>query len=114
MALTHAASSWTRSTLTAGAPIAGVCMGMAICLELLGRPRGAGQMMDLAAIARSVAAMEPWGWSALGVVVMIATPAVALVATALEYAAARDRRTAWTAVAVLGVLAVSLMVALAR
>ena len=110
----RADSRWTRGTLTGGAVLSGACLGVAILLELIGRPRGAGQMTDLAAIARSVAAMESWGWSALGVAVMIATPAVALVATVLEYAAAHDRRTAWTAVAVLGVLTVSLIVALLR
>ena len=109
-----ARSRWTSTTLTAGAVISGACLVVAILLELLGRPRGAGQMTDVAAVARSVAALESWGWSALGVAVMIGTPAVALVATALEYAAAHDRRTAWTAVAVLGVLGISLAVALLR
>ena len=109
-----ARSRWTSTTLTAGAVSSGACLGVAILLELLGRPRGVGQMTDVAAVARSVAALESWGWSALGVAVMIGTPAVALVATALEYAAAHDRRTAWTAVAVLGVLGISLAVALLR
>ncbi len=54
---------------------------------------------------------EPWGWATLGVVIVIVTPAVGLVATLLEY---RGRREAWLALGVLGILAVSLAVALLR
>ncbi len=112
--MTPANSRATRATLTAGAVLSGACFALAIVLEVLGRPHSAGEMTDVAGIVRSLVALEPWGWSSLGVLVIVVTPAVALVATALEYAAAHDPRTAWTAVAVLCVLALSLVVALLR
>ncbi|MCY7418980.1 MAG: hypothetical protein LH650_10880, partial [Chloroflexi bacterium] len=82
--MTPANSRATRVTLTAGAVLSGVCFALAIVLEVLGRLHGAGQLTDVASIVRSVAAFEPWGWSSLGVLVIVVTPAVALVATALE------------------------------
>jgi hypothetical protein len=100
--------------LTGGAALSGACLTVAILLEMLGAARGGGALTDVVGIVASAARLEPWGWSSVGVLVIIATPAVALVATTLEYADAHDRRTAWTAVAVLGVLAVSLVVALVR
>ena len=104
----------TRRTLTGGALISGGCFTVAIILELLGGTRGAGQLTDVPGIVASVSRLEAWGWSSLGVLVIIATPVVALVATGIEYAVAHERRSAWTAVAVLCVLAISLVVALAR
>jgi len=100
--------------LTAGGVLSGICLGVAIVLEVLGGTIGAGSMTDLGTVSASVLRVEPWGWATLGVLFMIATPAVALVATILEYLAANDRRTAWTAISVLAVLAVSLLIALAR
>jgi hypothetical protein len=114
VALTRTGSRATRIVLTGGALISGCCFAIAILLEMFGATRGTGRLTDLAGIAASAARLEAWGWSSLGVVVIVATPAIALVATALEYARAHDGRTAWTAVAVLGVLGVSLVVALVR
>ncbi len=108
----RARDRWTRRLLTGGALVSGICLAIAIVLEAKGAAHGSGQLTDLAGIATSVVRWEPWGWASLGVLVMMGTPAAALVATTVEYAAARDLRTAWTAVAVLAVLAVSLVVAL--
>jgi uncharacterized membrane protein len=88
------------------------CFAIALILEFLGRPTGDGSATDLAAVASSTLALEPWGWATLGTFAVIVTPALAIVATGLEYAVIRDRRTAWTAIAVLVILGVSLVVAL--
>ncbi len=114
MVLTRPSDRATRVGLTCGALISGACFTVAIIVELLGGSRGAGQLTDVPGILASVSRLEAWGWSSLGVVAIIATPVVALVATSVEYAVAHEPRSAWTAMAVLCVLAVSLVVALAR
>jgi len=101
----------TSATLTLGSLASAFCFLVAIVLEVLGRPTTAGSMVDVAAIARSLTAPEPWGWATLGVIVVIVTPAAGLIATLFEY---RGRREAWLALGVLGILAVSLGVALVR
>lgn len=102
----------TRLVLAGGTAASVACFAIALILEFLGRPTGDGSATDLAAVAASTLALEPWGWATLGTFAVIVTPALAIVATGLEYAAIRDRRTAWTAVAVLVVLGVSLAVSL--
>ena len=58
--------------------------------------------------------MEPWAWAGLGTLAVVATPALGLTATAYEYASVSDRRTVLMALTVLGVLAVSLVIAILR
>ena len=111
-AATVPASRSTRLVMAGGTAVSVVCFAMALVLEFLGRPTGGGSATDPAAVASSVLALEPWGWATLGTYAVIVTPALAIVATGLEYAAIRDRRTAWTAVAVLVILGVSLVVSL--
>lgn len=106
------ASRSTRLVLAGGTAVSVACFAIALLLEFLGRPRGGGSTTDPAAVLASLVALEPWGWATLGTYAVIVTPALAIVATGLEYAAIRDRRTAWTAVAVLVILGVSLAVAL--
>lgn len=106
------ASRSTRAVLAGGTAVSVACFAVALLLEFLGRARGGGSATDPAAVVASVLALEPWGWATLGTYAVIVTPALAIVATGLEYAAIRDRRTAWTAVAVLVVLGVSLAVSL--
>lgn len=101
----------TSAALTIGSLISAGCFLVAIALEILGRPTAAGDVLDLSTVLSSMTVPEPWGWATLGVVIVIVTPAVGLVATLLEY---RGRREAWLALGVLGILAVSLAVALLR
>lgn len=101
----------TSAALTIGSLVSAGCFLVAIALEVLGRPATAGDMLDMRAVIRSITAPEPWGWATLGVVIVIVTPAVGLLATVLEY---RGRREAWLALGVLGILAVSLGVAFLR
>jgi hypothetical protein len=100
--------------LTTGSALSAACFGLAIALELAGRSGATPGPLDLARILRSAADLQAWGWAWLGAIAVIATPAAGLIATAREYAAASDRRTALTALAVLGILGVSLAVAVLR
>ena len=102
----------TRAVLTVGTAISVGCFAIALGLEFAGRSTASGSATDLGAVGRSVLALEPWGWATLGTFGVIASPIAAIAATAVEYLRAGDRRTAWTAVGVLVVLALSLVVAL--
>ena len=90
--------------LAVGTAVSVACFAIALVLEFLGRPEGAGSATDLGAVLRSAVALETWGWATLGTFAVIASPVAAIVATALEYRAAGDRRTALTAVGVLAIL----------
>ena len=107
-----AASRATRTVLALGTGVSVACFALALLLEFLGRPAGGGSATDPGAVLRSAIAMEAWGWATLGTYAVIASPVGAIVATALEYLRAGDRRTAWTATGVLVVLALSLVVSL--
>ena len=63
-----------------------------------------GDPRDLAAVLRAAAELRPWGWSMLGVLALLATPAASLLATFFELRP-RHPRAALLALAVLGVLA---------
>ncbi len=101
----------TSAVLTLGSLISAGCFVVALALEVLGTPTTPGNALDMAAVIRSISVPEPWGWATLGVVIVILTPAAGLIATMLEYRGARE---AWLALGVLGILAVSLVVALLR
>ena len=108
----RATSRATRGALAIGTGVSVACFAVALILEFLGRPDGTGAAIDVPAVLRSAAALEPWGWATLGTFAVIVTPVAAIVATAAEYGRAGDRRTALTALGVLAVLAVSLVVSL--
>jgi hypothetical protein len=110
----RATSLWTRRVFGAATIVAVTCFAIAIALDLAGRQGERTPVTDVAALARSVTSFQAWGWGWLGVLTLLATPALGLVATAWEYAAVDDRRTALTAIGVLGVLGISLAVALLR
>jgi len=83
----------TTTVLSLGALASAVSFVLAIALELIAAPIGPQQA------------------ATVGVIIVIATPAVSLVATALEY---RGHKEAIVAMAVLGVLSLSLIIALTR
>lgn len=109
--MTNTSSRATRLVLTIGAIISATCFSVAIVLEALGRSQVAGDPLDVRAIIDSVVSLLPWGWATLGILSVIVTPAAGLVATAREY---RGSRESWLALGVLGVLGVSLVIALLR
>ncbi len=102
----------TRLSLAVGTTLSVVCFGVALALAFAGRPEGGGPMADLGAVIASAAALESWGWATLGTYAVIASPVAAIATTALEHARVHDRRTAWTAAAVLGILGASLAISL--
>jgi hypothetical protein len=98
--------------MTGGVVASAACFGIAIALELLGRSADGDTITDPRAIADAIAALRPWGFAAVGSLLVIATPALALVGTAWEYASRQERAVAATALLVLAVLAASLAIAL--
>lgn len=111
MLTAQVSARYTSLVLTAGTVISAVCFLVSIGLELLGRVPGQLDVISLSSIAWALLELRPEGWASAGVVVVIATPAISLVATAVEY---RGRFEAWLALAVLLVLALSLALAVLR
>ena len=103
----------TERVLNAGSLVSGACFLVALVLVFLGRSAGAGDPLDPGGLVRALVELRPWGWAALGVLTMIATPAVGLIATAAELRST-DSKSALFAVLVLGVLFVGLALALVR
>ena len=109
----RAPSRLTALVLDAGSLVSASFFLVGVVLDTIGRPDGEPEPLDPEAILAAVAGLEAWGWSTLGVVALIATPALGLVATALEYRSL-ERRSSLLALLVLGVLGASLAVALVR
>jgi hypothetical protein len=102
----------TSLTLTGGALLGAILFGVAIIADLAGLGRdGPDAALDAAAFVAAMLDLRPWAWALLGSSVIIATPAVGLVVTALEYQAVADRSAVALAVGVLVVLGVSLLLA---
>lgn len=101
----------TSATLMVGTLVSATCFLVALGLEVMGRPAVTGDTLDFATVVDALLEPRPWGWATLGVICVIATPAAALVATALEY---RRRRESLLVAVVLGILALSLAIALVR
>ena len=104
----------TSAALTAGVVVAGVFFGVALILELVGNEPGSGEMTDLAAVLDGLVALTPWAWATAGAYAVVATPVLGLLVTAWEYWSVGDRRTVLLAVAVVAVLAASVVVAILR
>jgi uncharacterized membrane protein len=100
--------------LTAGVGLSAICFLVAGVAELLGLPARSGSVRDVDAVAAGLGAADPWAWATLGILVVIATPAVALLATAIEYLRVSEHGTALMAVTVLLVLVVSALLAFMR
>jgi len=104
----------TRGAFHVGTIVGGGCLAVAMGLEVLGRPSTPGSMLDPWLIGSGMVRLEPWAWSALGVWVVIVTPVASLVTTALEFRSIHDRRAVLATTGVLALLALSLVVGLAR
>ena len=102
---------WTTLVLGLGTLAAGALLAVGILLALVA-PDRPGDAHELGRLPESLAALRPWGWSMLGALVLLATPAAGLVATAIELRTAQPRA-ALMAIMVLAVLAVAVLVALA-
>ncbi len=105
---------YTSATLTGGVLAAAVLFGVAVVAEVLGVASEPGEMTDIAAVLDGLVAFDPWAWASAGAYAVVATPIAGLLVTAGEYWRAGDRRTVLLAVAVLGVLSASVVVAVLR
>lgn len=105
---------YTSATLTGGVLVAAVCFAVAMILEVLGHETGSGEMTDLTAVLEGLTALVPWAWATLGAYAVVVTPVLGLAVTAGEYGSVGDRRTVLLAVAVIAVLATSVVVAILR
>lgn len=104
----------TRLVLRAGTIVSAAAFAIALLLRIAGHPAGGGDAFDPGAVIAACVALDPWGWATLGVFAVIATPVLTIMATGHEHRVAGDRRTALLSLGVLGVLALSLAVALLR
>ncbi len=104
----RASSRLTALVLTDGSVVSAAFFLVAVVLELVGRPQVPGTL-DVSGVTGSIGRLEPWGWATIGVLAAIITPVAGLIATAAEY---RGRREAILAAGVIGILGISLLVAL--
>ena len=101
----------TSATLTGGTVLGAACFAIALVADLAGLGTRTSGVSDIADYLAAIAALDPTAWAVLGSAVIIATPAVGLAVTALEYESIGDRRAVLMALAVLAILATSLAVA---
>jgi hypothetical protein len=102
----------TAWTLAAGTAVSAACFVVGFVLALLGRPEEALDPLRVDLILASAVAFNPSGWSMLGVLAVMLTPALGLLASFVEV---RERQpiAALVALGVLGVLGVATIVAIA-
>jgi hypothetical protein len=101
---------WSAWVLTAGTLLSAACFVVGFVLSLA---RGQGPVADpqqLDLVLRAVVEMQPWGWSVLGVLLIIATPAAALLTTFGEMRRLQPR-TAWLALVILAILGAAAVIA---
>jgi uncharacterized membrane protein len=103
---------WTARALSLGTLVSAGCFLVGLALNLLAQEAVSDQEPGLEDVVRSALALDPWGWSMLGVIVLLVTPVAGLVATALELRQLQPRG-ALLALAVLGLLALAVIAALA-
>jgi uncharacterized membrane protein len=103
----------TVAVLTAGSLLSAGMFLVAVLLVVAGRPGGPASALDPVSALFGLAALDPHAWASVGVLVLLATPVVGLLATTAEYWRP-ERRFALVALLVLAILAVSLAVAWLR
>jgi uncharacterized membrane protein len=102
----------TGLILTSGTVLGATCFAIALVADLARLGGHAFTGGDAAGYVAALLSLDPEAWAALGSALIIATPAVGLVVTAVEYGSIGDRRAVVFAVAVLAVLSFSLLIAL--
>jgi hypothetical protein len=106
------AHRWTIRALAVGTLVASAFLLVGFLLSLLGADRTAADPRRFDLLIGAVGELRPWGWSMIGVLVLIATPAAGLVTTFFELRAAGQPRVALLALAVLGILGAATILAL--
>jgi len=74
----------TSRALVAGTLLSAACFVFGLLLTLVGQGAEAQDPRRLDLVLHSAAQLQPWAWSTLGVIALLLTPPVGLVATALE------------------------------
>lgn len=119
MSRTRAPRRVTRGVLHVGTLLGGALLLVALVLEVMG-PGDAGvvvtgrSLVDVSAIMSGIAKLDPWAWSAVGVWVVIVTPGLALVTTAVEFRTIGDRWAVGATACTLALLVLSFVVGLVR
>jgi uncharacterized membrane protein len=88
-----------------------LAIGVILLLAAGRSPLDLAPAFDVAAIPADIAALRPEGFLWLGLIAVIATPATRVAAALLGYARADERGMALVAAAILGVIALSVVVA---
>ena len=101
---------WTTTALTIGTLLSAACFVAGFLLTLVGGDAATEDPRRLELVLRSAAELHPWGWSMLGVLLLLATPAAGLVTSFFEMRRAQPRA-AFLALLVLGILAAAALVA---
>ncbi len=102
---------WTSRVFSVGTMLAAACLLAGIAMRLSGASDVGGDPLDPAALAEAVIGLRPWGWSMLGVIILLLTPPTGLLATFVELRRA-GQASAWLALVVLAVLATAVLIAL--
>ena len=102
----------TARALSAGTLLSAACFVIGFVLSLVGGDAAPEDPLRMDLLVASVLALRPWGWSMLGVLVLLVTPPVGLAVTYLEMRR-REGRAAPLALVVLAVLGVATAIALA-
>lgn len=103
-------------TLRVGVGVAGVLLAVGTALSVVeGSPRydratAFGTAFSLRALGGSLASAEPVAFLQLGLIVLVVTPLVRVVISAVEFSAARDRAFTALTLAVLALLVLSVVV----
>ena len=95
--------------------VAGVLLVIGVLLMLAGgiSPLSGGPRLDVGSIVADIASLQPAGFLWLGLIAVIATPITRVIAAAIGFGLAGERRMVLVAIAILGVIAVSIATALA-
>ena len=101
---------WTTAALTTGTLLSAACFVAGFLLSLLGGDAATEDPRRLELVLRSAAELDPWGWSMLGVLLLMATPAAGLVTSFFEMRRVQPRA-AFLALLVLGILAAATLIA---
>jgi len=109
-ASTRASTSATVTVLRVGSLLAGVVLTVGVLLSAI-RGGGGGAASDPGAIPSGLLALQPGAWVSAGALVLLLTPPLGLVATALEFLRSEPRYSG-VCLLVLGVLAASVAVAI--
>ena len=89
-----------------------LAVGVVLMLASAISPLSGGPTLDIRSLAGDLASLQPAGFLWLGLIAVIATPITRVVAAAIAFAIADDRRMVLIALAILAVIATSVATAL--